>query len=71
MFEKNQNKAERVLRLLISFVLLPAPLVLEQNAYTIALAAVGGVLLFNALSGSCLTYKALGVNTCELPKEQG
>ena len=69
MFEKNQNKAERVLRFLIAVVLLPAPFVLEQNAYTLGLAAVGGILLFNALSGSCLTYKAFGVNTCELPQE--
>ena len=68
MFETNQNKAERVLRGLVSLVLLPAPLVLEQNAYTIGLGAVGAILLFNAVSGACLTYKMLGVNTCDVPK---
>ena len=68
MFETNQNKAERVLRGLVSLVLLPAPLVLEQNAYTIGLGAVGAILLFHAVSGACLTYKMLGVNTCDVPK---
>ena len=68
MFETNQNKPERVLRFLISIVLLPAPFVLEQNTYTIAIAVIGGILLFNALSGACMTYKMFGVNTCSLPQ---
>ena len=68
VFETNQNKAERILRGLISLVLLPAPFVLEQNAYTIGIGVVGGILLFNALSGTCMTYKMLGVNTCDVPK---
>ena len=68
MFETNQNAPERVLRFLVAALLLPAPFVLEQGAYTIALAGVGGILLFNALSGACLTYKAFGVNTCPLPE---
>ena len=69
MFETNQNKPERVLRILIALILLPAPFVLVQNVYTFILAGVGGILLFNGLSGSCLTYKMLGVNTCPLPKD--
>ena len=66
MFETNQNKPERVLRLLVSLVLIPAPLLLEQNTYTIILGAVGAILLFNAVSGTCMTYKMFGVNTCKL-----
>ena len=69
MFETNQNRPERVLRGLIAVPLLPAPFVLEQNAYTIGLAIIGGILIFNALTGTCMTYKALGVTTCDLPKE--
>ena len=69
MFETNQNKAERVLRVLISLLLLPAPLILEQNIYTFILTGVGTILLFNGLSGACLTYKMFGVNTCSLPKK--
>ena len=66
MFETNQNKPERVLRFLIAVVLLPAPFIVEQNAYTLAVADVGAILLFNALSGTCMTYTAYGVNTCKL-----
>ena len=69
MFETNQNKPERILRILISLVLLPPPFLLEQGPYSIGIAAVGGILLFNGLSGTCMTYKAFGVNTCKLPKE--
>ena len=69
MFETNQNTPERVLRFLIAVVLLPAPFLLEQNAYTIAVAAVGGILLFNALTGTCMTYKMFGVNTCKIPQK--
>ncbi|HAN30658.1 MAG TPA: DUF2892 domain-containing protein [Myxococcales bacterium] len=71
MFETNQNKAERILRLLVAGLMLPAPLVLEPNAYTLVMAAFGGVMLFNALSGTCYTYKIFGVNTCDLPSDEG
>ena len=70
MFETNQNKPERILRLLIALVLLPAPLLVESNAYTFAIAGVGAILLFNALTGTCMTYKIFGVNTCRLPNDQ-
>ena len=69
MFETNQNKAERVLRVLIAGLLIPAPFVLEQSAYTIICGTVGAILLFNAATGTCMTYKAFGVNTCKLPTE--
>ena len=67
MFETNQNKPERVLRFLVALVLLPAPFILEQSAYTLIAGAVGAILMFNALSGVCMTYKVFGVNTCSLP----
>ena len=67
VLETNQNKPERVLRFLVALVLLPAPLLAGVSPYTVLAAGVGGVLLFNALSGSCLTYKMFGVNTCRLP----
>ena len=67
MFETNQNKAERILRILVALVLLPAPLFLDQSVYTYLLTALGFVLLFNGVSGTCMTYKAFGVNTCSLP----
>lgn len=68
MFETNQNTPERILRILIALLLLPAPFVLEQNTYTLIVAGVGGILLFNGLTGTCMTYKMFGVNTCSLPE---
>ena len=68
IFTVNQNKAERVLRLVVAAAILPAPLVMGATAYPLALAAFGAVLLFNALSGACLTYQALGVTTCSIPQ---
>ncbi len=70
MFETNQNKPARILRFLVALVLLPAPFVLKQTTYTPLSAGVGGILMFNALSGSSMTYKMFGVNTCTLPKNQ-
>ena len=67
MFETNQNKPERILRILISLVLVPAPFILEQSGYTYVLTGIGLILLFNGLSGTCMTYKIFGVNTCSLP----
>jgi len=67
MFETNQNKPERILRLLIAALLIPAPFLLGQTTYPLIIAGVGAVLLFNAVSGACMTYKAFGVNTCSLP----
>ena len=70
MFETNQNKAERVLRLLIAILLLPAPFLAAQNIYTFVIAGVGAILFFNALTGTCMTYKLLGVNTCSVPEKK-
>ena len=70
MLETNQNKAERVLRVLISLLLLPAPLIVEQSIYTFILTGVGAILLFNGLTGTCLTYKIFGVNTCSIPNKE-
>ncbi len=70
MFETNQNKPERVLRFLVALVLLPAPFLLEQSTYTLIAGGVGAILMFNALSGACMTYKVFGVNTCAVPKDK-
>ena len=69
MFETNQNKPERILRFIVAVVLLPAPFLLEPNLYTYIVAGFGGIMLFNAASGACMTYKMFGVNTCSLPND--
>jgi len=33
--------------------------------YTLIISAIGGILMFNALSGVCMIYKVLGVDTCK------
>ena len=67
MFETNQSTPERVLRLLVSLVLLAAPFVISgKEPYTFTAAAIGGILLINAASGVCMNYKRFGVNTCKL-----
>lgn len=65
IFKTNQNKAERILRLIVSFFLIPAPLILGMELYSLILCSVGIILLFNAVVGTCMIYRVLGVNTCK------
>ena len=65
-FETNQNTAERVVRFFVAIFLLPAPLVFENNPFAISQAVVGGVLIFNALTGRCVIYRLFGANTCKV-----
>ena len=67
LFKKNQNKAERVARFIVSLFLIPAPFIICANSiYPIILSVLGGILLFNALIGTCYIYRFFGVNTCEI-----
>ena len=65
LLKTNQNKSERILRLIVSLFLLPAPMLFGQSLYTLVLCSIGGILLFNALSGACMIYKIFGVDTCK------
>ena len=65
LFRTNQNKAERILRFIVSLFLIPAPMVLGFSTYTFVICGVGIILLFNAISGACMIYKVFGVNTCQ------
>ena len=65
LFKTNQNKAERILRFILSLFLIPAPITLGSSTYTLILCGVGAILLFNAISGACMIYKVFGVNTCQ------
>ena len=66
IFVKNQNGAERVVRLIVSVFLIPAPLIFMVNPFSVAQSIVGGILLFNAFSGMCVIYRIFGANTCEI-----
>ncbi|MFL2633540.1 MAG: DUF2892 domain-containing protein [Candidatus Marisimplicoccus sp.] len=61
----NQNNSERIARFIISIFIIPAPFILGFEAFSIIQASVGGILLFNALSGRCLIYRFFSVNTCK------
>ena len=66
LFKTNQNNAERILRFIVAMFLVPAPLLLGFTTYAIVLCSVGGILLFNAISGMCVIYRFFGANTCNL-----
>ena len=66
IFKTNQNKPERVLRLIVSLFLIPTPFILDISTYSILLSSVGGILLFNSLVGTCYIYRILGVDTCKV-----
>ena len=65
IFKANQNKAERILRLIVSLFLIPAPIILGPSTYSFIICCVGAILLFNAISGACMIYKVFGVDTCK------
>ena len=66
LFTTNQNNSERVLRFILSVVLIPVPVVYQYDPFSIVQAIVGGILLFNAISGMCVIYRLFGANTCKL-----
>ena len=66
IFLKNQNKSERLTRLIVSLFLIPSPLIYDIDYFSIAQSIVGGVLLFNAVSGMCVIYRIFYINTCEI-----
>ena len=66
LFITNQNKSERITRLIISLFLMPTPFILECSNYAILLGVLGGVLFFNAIVGTCMIYKFFGINTCNI-----
>ena len=61
----NQNKNERILRLIISLFLLPAPYLIGFNLYSNILLFVGCILMFNAIFGTCYIYRIFRINTCK------
>ncbi|MAI23336.1 MAG: hypothetical protein CL828_04700 [Crocinitomicaceae bacterium] len=66
LFRTNQNKSERITRLIISLFLLPSFVVLEPSWYSTLLGTVGVILLFNAIVGTCFIYRLFGASTCQV-----
>ena len=65
LFKTNQNKAERILRLIVSLFLIPAPIISGSSTYTFIICSVGAILLLNAITGACMIYKVFNVDTCQ------
>jgi hypothetical protein len=69
MFQKNESTPDRVIRLVVGaglVVLSLAALGLTSGSVLgIIAAVVGAVLLFTAVTGTCLLYKLFGMNTAK------
>ena len=73
VFVTNQSNYDRIIRAGIAVVLILAYLAIPSsvnNSIGFVGLGVAGVLLFNAASGNCYIYRALGINTCPLPEVQ-
>lgn len=66
LFLTNQNKAERIARLIVSLFLLPSFFLLDQTWYSMLVGSVGIILLFNAIVGTCFIYRLFGASTCSV-----
>jgi len=66
MFETNQNISERIQRFIVSLFMIPGVFLLDYSLYGMILSSVGFILLFNAVIGTCMIYKVLGINTCDI-----
>ena len=60
----NQNDSERIARFIISIFLIPAPFIYGYELFSVAQAVVGGILLFNSISGMGAIYRIFNANTC-------
>lgn len=69
MFVKNESDKDRIVRVVIAVILIGfyfvVPSSVNASIANIGL-VVAGVLLFNAVSGTCMIYRALGINTCPI-----
>ena len=65
LFAVNQSKKERIIRSVIGTVLVAISFALTSPLCYLPL-TIGGILLFNALSGVCMIYKMLGYSTCPI-----
>ena len=70
---KNESDKDRIVRAVIAIFLvafyLAVPSSINASIANIGL-VVAGVLLFNAISGTCMIYRAFGINTCPIPDKK-
>ena len=63
MFKINQSNKERVIRAIIGILLL-IPFFMNASLLSYVLIVIGGILIFNAVSGVCMIYKMFGYSSC-------
>ena len=66
LFITNQNTSERLLRFIVSIFLLPSLLIYQNSSFAFVQTVLGGILLFNAFSGICISYRFFGADTCKV-----
>jgi hypothetical protein len=73
MFKRNEGVIDRIVRVALGTVLLPAGLFLlgglQGSAYGLVAAGFGGWVLITGIIGFCPLYIPLGINTLEKEKE--
>ncbi|NCF97558.1 MAG: DUF2892 domain-containing protein [Euryarchaeota archaeon] len=73
LLPKNESDKDRVIRAVIAVILIgfyfALPPSVNASIANIGL-IVAGVLLFNAISGTCMIYRAFGINTCPIPENK-
>lgn len=73
MFKRNVGTLDRIVRVALGLVLLPAGLFLlgglQGSMLGLVIAGLGGIGLFTGFTGFCLLYALLGINTREKEKE--
>ena len=71
LLPKNESDKDRIIRAVIAVGLIAfyfaVPSSINASIANIGL-VVAGVLLFNAISGTCMIYRAFGINTCLIPE---
>ena len=73
LLPKNESDKDRIIRAVIAVILIgyyfAVPSSVNASIANIGL-VVAGVLLLNAISGTCMIYRALGINTCPIPENK-
>ena len=73
LLPKNESDKDRIIRAVIAVILVgfyfAVPSSINASIANIGL-VVAGVLLFNAISGTCMIYRAFGINTCPIPENK-
>lgn len=73
MFKRNEGILDRIVRVGLGMVLLPAGLVLlgilHSNVLGLLAVGLGGIGLITGITGVCPTYTLFGISTLEKEKE--